>query len=363
MVESGSSRSGFMPSRVVHLHPSRFCNLSCQHCYSASGPGLRDDLAADLIISALPVLKAEGYEILSLSGGEPLLYSGFKAVVRNAAALGFRVNLVTNGAPVGGRLLDFIAEYVNLVAVSLDGAPETHIELRGDARAFLRAEKAMDRLAAVGTRFGIAYCMSRESLQDMPWAVEFALAKGAGLVQFHPFAPIGRGQSLVDRLSLSNTDKARAYVVGALLDTGDGPVIQMDLAPVEGAQQRRSDYAILDLEDASGKLLSDLINPLIIDEKGMVSPLSYGIERRFALGRLESNIALLVDRFKKEGWCDLRTLLNEAFARLGTGGGNFVDWFYHIVETSHFLSDHPEKLGLLSTMPIGTDEYEIQSPQ
>ena len=343
MSESGSSRSGFMPSRVVHLHPSRFCNLMCQHCYSASGPGVRGELGAETIISALPVLKAEGYEILSLSGGEPLLYSGFKAVVRSAANLGFQVNLVTNGAPVGGRLLDFIAEYVNLVAVSLDGAPETHIELRGDAHAFLRAERAMDRLAAVGARFGLAYCMSKESIRDMPWAAEFALAKGAGLVQFHPFAPIGRGRSLANRLGLNEADKARAYVIGALLDTGDGPVIQMDLAPVEAARERRNDYAVLDLEDVSGKLLSDIINPLIIDEKGIVSPLSYGIQRRFVLGGLESNIALLIDLFKKEGWHDLRTLLNESFVRLETCDGNLVDWFYHIVETSHFLLNHPEK--------------------
>ncbi|HLO18173.1 MAG TPA: radical SAM protein [Anaerolineales bacterium] len=343
MAESGSSRSGFMPSRVIHLHPSRFCNLTCQHCYSSSGPGVRGELAAETIISALPALKAEGYEVLSLSGGEPLLYSGFKVVVHSAASLGFRINLVTNGAPVGGHLLDFIADYVNLVAVSLDGAPETHIDLRGDARAFLRAERAMDRLATVGVKFGIAYCISRESLQDMPWAVEFAKAKGAGLIQFHPFAPVGRGQLLANRLGLSESDRARAYIIAALLDTGQGLTIQMDLAPVEVARARRGDYAVLDLEDANEMHLSDLVNPLIIDETGLVSPLCYGINQRHALGLLGSNSATLVDHFKKEGWRDLRTLLDVAFARLGTCGENFVDWFYHIVETSYGLPAHYDR--------------------
>ena len=335
MSRSRSSHSGFLPARVVHLHPSRFCNLACQHCYSASGPDMRGELAPEAIVSALAVLQAEGYEVLSFSGGEPLLYSGFEAVARGAAALGFRINLVTNGAPVGGRLLDILVEHVNLVAISLDGAPETHVELRGDARAFIRAEQAMNRLAAVGARFGISYCVSRESLADMPWAVEFAAAKGAALVQFHPFAATGRGRQHAARLSLNEADKARAYIVAALLDTGEGPAIQLDLAPVEAACARRSDYAILTLKDTRTALLSDLVNPLIIDELGRVLPLSYGINPRFALGHLGPNLAALVTRYKAEGWRDLYNLLDAAFDLLGVRSKNFVDWFYHVVETSH----------------------------
>src|SRR5438045_3483845 len=126
MTESGSSRSGFMPTRVIHLHASRFCNLACKHCYSASGPDVRGALAPKSVLSTLSVLKKEGYGTLSLSGGEPLLYSGIEEVIVGAADLGFRINLITNGAPVGGRLLDLMAERVGLVAISMDGAPERH---------------------------------------------------------------------------------------------------------------------------------------------------------------------------------------------------------------------------------------------
>lgn len=74
----------------------RFCNLACGHCYSASGPTVRDALPAAQILDALGALRAEGYEVLSLSGGEPLLYREFEALVRGATALGFCVNLITN---------------------------------------------------------------------------------------------------------------------------------------------------------------------------------------------------------------------------------------------------------------------------
>jgi MoaA/NifB/PqqE/SkfB family radical SAM enzyme len=337
MSKSHQTRAGFLPARVVHLHPSRFCNLACQHCYSLSGPHHRGGLEPALILSALTTLRTEGYDVLSLSGGEPLLYFGFEEVVTGAAALGYQVNLISNGAPVGGRLLDIICEYVNLIAISLDGGPKLHSELRGDVRAFDRAERAIDRIATVGAHFGIAYCVSRESLEDMPWSVEFARTKGAALVQFHPFAATGRGVQLAGRLTLSQSDKARAYVAGALLDLGDSLAIHIDLAPVETVRTQREDYAVLLLEDARDTRLSDLINPLVIDETGRIVPFSYGIAPEFALGRLGVDFPSIVNRYKLEGWQNIRSLLNSAFNSLGTQGEFFVDWFYHLVEVSMTL--------------------------
>lgn len=335
MSKSGFSRAGFLPARVIHLHPSRFCNLACQHCYSASGPHVRGELAAAEVLSALALLNGEGYEVLSLSGGEPLLYSGFETVVRCAAALGFRINLITNGAPVGGRLVDLIVQYVNLIAISIDGAPETHTELRGDSNAFTRAERAMDRLTTAGVRYGLSYCISRQSLADMPWAVEFAREKGAALVHFHPFAATGRGRFVAERFSLTETDKARAYVIASLLDTGDLPRVQIDLAPLDAVRARRSDYAALMLDDARHALLSDLVNPLVIDERGRVLPFSYGMNPTLGIGQIGPDLAAAVAGYKTKSWRRLRALLGTTFDRLDTRGEGFIDWFYFLVETSY----------------------------
>jgi pyruvate-formate lyase-activating enzyme len=343
MSKSDSSRPGFLPTRVIHLHPSRFCNLACRHCYSASGPHERGALAPEAILAALAILRREGYEVLSLSGGEPLLYAGIATLVPAAVALGFRVNLVSNGAPLGGRLLDLVAQYVNLVAISLDGAPETHNHLRGDPQAFQRAERAMDRLNQAGVRYGLAYCVSRDSLSDMPWAVDFAQLKGAALVQFHPFAATGRGQQLASQLTLDETDKARAYLVAALLENDDGPALQLDLAPVAAAQARRQDYAVLALEDARSTLLSDLVNPLIMDETGTMLPFCYGISPHCAVGRLGPDLATAIQHYKTNGCQTARTLLDAAFSSLGGGGEQFVDWFFHLVQTSYALAS-PRKV-------------------
>src|SRR5687767_7463767 len=96
-VDTNIMRSGFLSSRIIHLHPTRLCNLACLHCYSESGPKQKTALALDTIKSVLPLLKEEGYEQISLSGGEPLAYPGLTELILYGRSLGYRVTMISNG--------------------------------------------------------------------------------------------------------------------------------------------------------------------------------------------------------------------------------------------------------------------------
>jgi hypothetical protein len=74
---------------------------------------------------------------------------------------------------------------------------------------------------------------------------------------------------------------------------------------------------------------------LVIDETGRLLPLCYGIHPQLALGQLGSDLTVQVAHYKEEGWRGLASLLDLAFTRLGARGEQFVDWFYHVVETSY----------------------------
>jgi Fe-coproporphyrin III synthase len=60
--------------RVLQVHPSLRCNLSCHHCYSSSGPQVGTMLDIGDLWAAVEDAAGIGYETLALSGGEPLLY-------------------------------------------------------------------------------------------------------------------------------------------------------------------------------------------------------------------------------------------------------------------------------------------------
>lgn len=326
---------GFMSARIVHLHPSLFCNLACRHCYSSSGPKLRDYLPLAPILHALSAFREEGYEVLSLSGGEPLLYPELPTLLAAAGDAGYRVNVVTNGAAVGGPLLKLIREQVNVVAVSIDGAPMTHDDLRADPRAFEYARRAIERLADVGKAFGLALCVSRKSLPDVPWVYEFAEEHGAIALQLHPFAAVGRGTQFSAELLLSPSERSRLYVIGELLGSVSGPAVQCDLTPVDIALRRVDDYALLSKDKAADAPLSDLINPLVIDPAGVIRPFAFGTSARYALGNIAGNVPEQVQAFRRANFLGAAELLSSTFERLRQESQPFVDWFFEIAATSH----------------------------
>jgi len=82
---------------ILQVHPSRHCNLSCRHCYSASGPHRKGTIGIEALSALFGDAVAEGYGILSLSGGEPLMDSQLFEQIAEARRNGLRVNLVSNG--------------------------------------------------------------------------------------------------------------------------------------------------------------------------------------------------------------------------------------------------------------------------
>ena len=176
---------------TVQMHASRYCNLSCSHCYSASGPEWRAARPPGLLIDALGAAHAQGYRRLTFSGGEPLLYHGLEEVLDAARKLNMLTSLTTNGIPMLASRLAALAPRLDLIAVSLDGAPERHDALRGPGAFGLMAAR-LPALRASGIPFGFLFTLSEASLHDLAWVAEFALEQGAALLQIHPLEQTGR---------------------------------------------------------------------------------------------------------------------------------------------------------------------------
>src|SRR5918992_880198 len=111
---------------LLQLHPTRRCNLRCLHCYSNSGPEARDQLDASVVTELIDDAVAIGYTVLSVSGGEPLLYKPLAQTLRHAKAHGMRTLATSNGLLLQRRLLDALVDHLDLLAISLDGPADDH---------------------------------------------------------------------------------------------------------------------------------------------------------------------------------------------------------------------------------------------
>jgi len=333
----GAGRSGFLPDRIIHVHPTRLCNLACLHCYSASGPGHKDALDQSLLCDALGVLRAEGYNSVSLSGGEPLVYRPLRAVVETSRELGFRVTMVTNGLLATPRMMPVLS-LLDGMAISFDGLAASHNAMRGRPDAFERASDGLRRLALMGLPVGAAISLTRDAIPELPDLSDHLVKLGARALQIRPVARAGRARALSEGSFYSASDRARLYLVVLALQQ-ELPEIRVtcDLAPEQGLWRHRDAYASLlaDCEGLSQEIrpLADLVNPLVVTETGALKPIAYDFDRRFDVATIDGLSSNDLLDYKQRRLSALQVLIGGALAGLQDRHG-LVDWFDHCTRLS-----------------------------
>ncbi|CAN5892160.1 hypothetical protein BH20ACT7_BH20ACT7_05770 [soil metagenome] len=289
------------------------------------------------LLEALEVLRDEGFGVVSLSGGEPFLYRGLGSLLDGVAALGYSVNVVTNATVLTARRLSEVAHHLAFVAVSLDGVRDRHDRIRGREGAFDEALRGLQLIREAGVPFGLTCCVTADNLVDVPELYAIAVDAGARLLNLRPLALVGRANDLGDVAALDPADLARLALVADLLggDPDSEVGVRVDLAPAGALrQQAKAAHALLrDGADVLG--LSDLVNPLIIDDRGRLLPFAYGVHPRFAVTTGLEQVGADIAAWKTDGGPRLRNLLERAVDALPTAAEAPVDWFDHLARTSH----------------------------
>ncbi len=262
--------------RVLQIHPLGRCNLACAHCYSSSSPRATSLLPTALATRAVRDAAAAGYGRLAISGGEPLLYDDLPALIAAARDAGMSVSAATNGTLLDARGLDRVAG-LDLLAISLDGAPETHDRMRGK-HAFARMVRHLDGLRASGVPFGFAFTLTQHNLHELDWVAAFAVERGAILLHVHPLERAGRAAERLPR-ARPDGEELQWAILEVLRLQAIHPRLELhvDVLPARSLSDVASDDGTF----------PGTVRPLVIEADGTVVPFSHGIDRRWALGRLQ----------------------------------------------------------------------------
>jgi len=329
--------SGFLHQKTVQIHPTLRCNLQCEHCYSSSGPTQKSEIPWRRLSSALVTLRDEGFSVVSVSGGEPLIYPRFDELVTLSHDLGYKINFITNGTLLSERRIASWAERVSLVGVSLDGAPAQHDRIRGRAGAFKKVARNVKLLRDQGVPFAISYCATRDNLQDLPWLYKFAIEAGARGLQIHALNMAGRAENKTT-MALHEADYARLYLLAEALrqQSPESFSIQLDLAPtniVSETVQRLG--TTLKYSGAAGNQLSQLVNPIVLDEFGNLSPFVYGIAPSYAVAKANSeSYQDKILKWKIGEKQQLADLLRRSAEVADSASSVVVDWYDILARTS-----------------------------
>jgi pyruvate-formate lyase-activating enzyme len=131
------------------------CNLSCRHCFNASGPkeSWLAPLDPALVQRYLTEADALGVRELYFTGGEPFLHRELLALLRDALAVA-PTTVLTNGTLIDDAIADQLAalagasSYSLEVRISIDAATAAENDAVRGHGSFARAIAAARRLAA-----------------------------------------------------------------------------------------------------------------------------------------------------------------------------------------------------------------------
>lgn len=130
------------------------CNQSCVHCHVNAGPSRSEMMDADTLALIPQVLAARAIGTLDLTGGAPELHPGFRALVREARALGVRVidrcNLTILSEPGQEDLAEFLAGHGVEVVASLPCYSADNVDRQRGKGVFGRSIAGLLRLNALG---------------------------------------------------------------------------------------------------------------------------------------------------------------------------------------------------------------------
>jgi MoaA/NifB/PqqE/SkfB family radical SAM enzyme len=304
---------------VLQLHPSRRCNLACLHCYSSSGPDVREELPVDLLRSCLDDAFAAGYRQLAVSGGEPLLYGQLAALLAHARQLGMVTAVTTNGMLATGRRWEPVAPFVDYVAVSIDGRPAEHDTIRGQRGAFDKSVNHLADFRASGVPFGIIFTLTQHNVDSLEFVVRLAAREGARAVQVHPLTMDGRAIAALPEARPDALELIVALVEARRLGNALGVPVHVDAITVEQLRHYRSRF----VPTRPVTALADVAPILIVQADGTVVPLTHGLDGRFTLGSLgEARLATLAQRWLASGLADeLARLCERAWEELTATAG------------------------------------------
>jgi MoaA/NifB/PqqE/SkfB family radical SAM enzyme len=177
---------------VLLLWITDACNLQCRMCgdrWRSQRPETKPLLSSDRWCSVIDSAKELNTKIISLTGGEPLLYPDFFRIVDHICNKGIACHICTNGTLLREKNVKQLAERkIQSISVSLDSIDaSTHNYLRG-RDCFDEVVCGIRRLrnAMVGLKIIINFTMCRLNFREMSDMVRLGKELRVDQINFAP---------------------------------------------------------------------------------------------------------------------------------------------------------------------------------
>lgn len=197
----------------LYIETTSKCNLLCRHCYNSSGEA---DKEIDYTVLEKIILDAKmlGLDFLTISGGEPFLYSELTELMNFLKDQDLFFLIVTNGTCLNSEYQEKLLHYNCNIQLSLDGPDsESHDAIRGKG-VFDQAITNIKRLRSIGFKGKIVIkgVITNKMNTDLLYRYKsIAEEVGASKVEFGWMNRTGRGARNYNELFIG-AEKINQYI-------------------------------------------------------------------------------------------------------------------------------------------------------
>ena len=183
---------------VVVWNVTSACNLTCAHCYAATGQAQKErDLDTREAMAVLNDLAAFKCPVVLFSGGEPLMRPDLPDLVAHAVNVGLRAVVSSNGTLLDSRMAKRLKEAgTTYVGISVDGRPEVHDRFRGMKGAFNRTLEGIRACQNAGLKVGLRHTITADTAEDVPFLFDLIQAESIPRICFYHLVYTGRAADL-----------------------------------------------------------------------------------------------------------------------------------------------------------------------
>jgi Fe-coproporphyrin III synthase len=231
---------------------------------------------------------------------------------------------------------------LDLIAVSLDGPPALHNEVRGSKIAFSYLLAGLDDIRKIGFKFGIIHTLTRQSWEHLLWVAKFASEHHSSLLQIHPLELGGRANLMMQLSTPDDEILARVYllVLALIAKYGNSMTIQYDIFNRDYVKEDPGLVYASDFEINLNKKIkpADLLHIIVVEASGSVVPLSYGFSKKYELCNLKNKrLSEAWPHYLERGrYIAFRNLCQSVFREISQPTHlPFFNWHETIVAHSH----------------------------
>lgn len=305
--------------RVIQIHPTLRCNLTCLHCYSGSAPHFRQELDISALKKFLEQAFMEGFDTISVSGGEPFMYSHLTELLSFAKDIGFYTSVVTNGMLLKSASSKKALQLIDILAVSIDGEPDYHNYLRNLPQAFDKTLEGIEIIKDNVDFYGFIHTVVPQTFHSLLWLGDFTQEHKGKLLQLHPLENAGRASNVFEQLELKQEMLHKIFILHHYLNSKyeEAFITLFDVLHREILAEN-PDTVFANQEIATSAKLIDVMKEIIIDENGNILPGSHGFNPTYRIGNIHENLCFnqMTNRFFNTTYPQLKKVIDTTYSEI-----------------------------------------------